>query len=585
MKQGTKTMKSNVLLLAVAVGAALVFHGCSQETTDDGYGSASVAALTTDDVARIQVTVTGAGIPAPIVSDLTKDLGTGAWSGTIDNIPVGVDRTFLAEAFDGADVLIYSGTVLGVEITEGVPIAVDIFLQQTTPPDPFVNTVPIFQSLVVSPSVPEPNEPVTLTVDVTDPDVGDTLTLAWSAPNGSLAPPTDQLTVVWTAPATAGIYTVTVDATDSTGATSTLTASIGVAIPTGSASVTIDLNTWPEVQLLVPSPTRIDVDDTTTLDLTASDPDVGDTLTYAWSAACTGTFSDTAAEDPSFTLDADNAGAPCALTVAVTDGRDGSNTATVNIDTGPTAPVTTAVTCPCWDGSSGSAGTSIQDVWATLAPANCFDVDSCSDNDLGLPSDFTTVASCRDDLGTQLQTNAQGDSFGSITACYVQETFWTGSVQTGTGFDVTITGLTDAQVATCRTEHDAFTTTTEFGGFENDPICGLPVPGSTPGSGVACAVVPPGLVLSGTDYAGIGSVNPNIRGQDCVDEVGLLYLDNGCPLTPSLERRTLCDQAFVTASCQSCLSVGSAGACTACRTEIESRFDPTCLGSGLPVCE
>ena len=41
----------------VAVGAALTVAGCSQETTDEGYGSASVAALTSSDVDYVVITV------------------------------------------------------------------------------------------------------------------------------------------------------------------------------------------------------------------------------------------------------------------------------------------------------------------------------------------------------------------------------------------------------------------------------------------------------------------------------------------------------------------------------------------------
>jgi hypothetical protein len=331
-------MKS-ISTLLIALALAFAFQGCAQEQEGQGFGSAAVSAtvsaLSVDEVARIQITVSGPNIAPDIVSELTKDAGTGEWSGVIENIPAGTDRTFLAEAFDAADVVIYSGAATGVTITDGQQVIVNIFMQQSTPPDPFSNTVPLFESLVVSSAQVAPGHDVSLAVVVSDPDPGDVLTLSWTATGGAFnvanAP-----SVVWTSPSTEGLYELTVAATDSTGATSTLTVAIDVQVfyGSGGASLQVDINTWPEVQNLVPTPTRIDVGETAQLELTASDPD-GDVLVYAWSADCAGSFSNPGAEDPSFTLDADNGGAACTLTVALDDGRGGTNSASVAIATGP----------------------------------------------------------------------------------------------------------------------------------------------------------------------------------------------------------------------------------------------------------
>ena len=51
----------------------------------------------------------------------------------------------------------------------------------------------------------------------------------------------------------------------------------------GSAWVTIEINTHPEVEGIVPSVGRIDVDDGVSLDLTAGDND-GDPLSCEWRA-------------------------------------------------------------------------------------------------------------------------------------------------------------------------------------------------------------------------------------------------------------------------------------------------------------
>ncbi|MCP4605865.1 MAG: hypothetical protein GY847_36015 [Proteobacteria bacterium] len=328
-------MTVNKRLLVVGLIMVFVLSGCLDT---NGYGSATlgvdVSALSVDDISAIQVTVSGAHISPDIVSDLTKDPVTGDWSGVIDDIPAGDGRTFLAEASNASAQVIYSGSVTGVTITDGEQSVVTIFLQQVTPPDPFINSVPRFDSLVLSTNQVAPGNDVSLAVVASDPDPADTITLLWEATGGSFDT-TDTANVIWAAPGTAGLYTLTVSASDPSGATAQLTMIIDVQIHygNGSALVEIDINTWPVVAGLVPSPTSIDVGETTLLELTASDPD-GDTLAYAWSADCTGTFSSTAVEDPSFTLDVDNSDADCTLTVIITDGRGGSNTASVVIQTG-----------------------------------------------------------------------------------------------------------------------------------------------------------------------------------------------------------------------------------------------------------
>jgi len=101
----------------------------------------------------------------------------------------------------------------------------------------------------------------------------------------------------------------------------------------GSAEVSTALNAHPMVEAIVPDPTRIDVGETTWLELVASDPD-GDALEAAWDADCAGTFEDPYALSPSFTLDAATAGDSCTLSVTVTDGRGGEAEGEVVVETG-----------------------------------------------------------------------------------------------------------------------------------------------------------------------------------------------------------------------------------------------------------
>ncbi len=327
-------MKKHAIAIGILVALGLAVFGCTEKSESQGSAVVGVkgSALSLDDVDHITVTVSGSNINPDIVQTLSGDPVSG-WSGTIENIPAGFDRTFLAQAFDAGDVLLYSGSATGVTITGGQTVQVIVYLQQSVPPDPFANTVPRFESVVISASEVGPWNDVAITATAVDLD-GDPLVYAWSATGGSFNDDASSETI-WTAPAGVGQYELTVSATDPGSASATISFNIDVQMhfASGNAEVLLDINTWPEVQGLVPDPTRLDVGETTQLDLTALDPD-GDLLTYSWSANCTGTFSDTAIEDPSFTLDADNGDADCTLTVDISDDREGQNVGSVTIQTG-----------------------------------------------------------------------------------------------------------------------------------------------------------------------------------------------------------------------------------------------------------
>ncbi|MCP4602178.1 MAG: peptidoglycan DD-metalloendopeptidase family protein [Proteobacteria bacterium] len=326
-------------VLWIVLGIAVL--GCRQENQDSGAAVIEVngQALSLADIAYVTVTVGGPNISPDIVQPLEGD-PIGSWSGTIENIPAGNERFFLAQAFDADNQLLYAGRAEGVTIIDGETIRVVIYLQQEFDPDPFENNVPRFESLVVDSPQVGPGHQVEILATAWDPD-GDPLTYLWSAEGGAFSDPNSSRTN-WTAPDAVGRYQLTVSATDPKGAAATISFGIDVQVHfgTGDAMVLLDINSWPVARGLIPDPSRIDLGETTLLDLTAMDPD-GDPLSFSWSADCIGTFDDSAIEDPSFTLDRDNLGADCAVRVIITDNRGGHNSAQIGIQTGPEIDIDT----------------------------------------------------------------------------------------------------------------------------------------------------------------------------------------------------------------------------------------------------
>lgn len=315
----------------------IINSGCAEQYS--GYGSARFgvvsSALSSDDIDHIVVTVSGEHIDPDVKTILTEHPVDG-WTGLIEQIPAGDGRLFSAQAFDSAGTVIYEGSAEDVTITDGLTIQVIIYLQQLEAPDPFTNAVPRFDSVVLTKTKVAPTHEIEVIASATDPDQ-DPLSYSWSATCGSF----DDVSsphIIWTAPTTEGRCTLSVSATDPQNASATISFEIDVRIHYGSgdADVLLNINTWPEVHGLVPQPTRIEVGESTNLDLIAVDPD-GDPLSFSWAADCVGTFSDSTVQDPSFTLDEDNGDHDCGLSVTVSDGLGGVNTARIAIATG--API------------------------------------------------------------------------------------------------------------------------------------------------------------------------------------------------------------------------------------------------------
>src|SRR5262245_49124667 len=114
-----KAVKPSIVCAVLALFSSL---GCSQQDAGSAAIRVGANALSSSDVQRVTITVSGPAIAPDITYDLLP--ANGRWGGIIGGIPVGTNRTFVAEAFDGSGRLIYTGTVTGVTIIKNQTVAV-----------------------------------------------------------------------------------------------------------------------------------------------------------------------------------------------------------------------------------------------------------------------------------------------------------------------------------------------------------------------------------------------------------------------------------------------------------------------------
>ena len=329
---------------AAAILLTSTLSGCAPDRAQVTQGGVELRAyaLAASDVASVTVTVAGPGIDPPIVVNLTK-VGD-QWVANLSEIPAGVDRTFTLSAKDADGVEIYSGVATGVTITAGQTAAVSISGQESDPAPPVGNQSPVIDALTASTMRTTQGGSIALSVAAHDGDTGDIITFLWTAAGGTLDTPA-QASTSWTAPAADGVYRVTVQVQDTHGAAALMYVDLTVAQDASSeASISVTLNKWPVVTGVSSTQGRIDVNESTQLDVVATDAD-GDALTYAWTvdSGCVGTFDQTSIKSPTFTLGATlPASGTCQFTVTVADGRGGTNAGSLTVTAAPAPPVNLA---------------------------------------------------------------------------------------------------------------------------------------------------------------------------------------------------------------------------------------------------
>ncbi|MDC0712640.1 kelch-like protein [Stigmatella sp. ncwal1] len=331
---------SESLSLWLKLGLIIVI-GC-QPQPDSPTGTVQFAvslgqSLSTSDVARMTITSSGPDIPSVTQ---TLSLTHGKWGGIVTDVPAGVDRSFVVQAFNSGGTLLYKGQSSGVTITANQTTLVATTLQEVTPPPPFSNAAPVIGSVVATPITVQIGKTISLSASASDPNPADTLTYAWTAAAGAFAKPSDASTT-WTAPSSVGIVPLTLVVTDSQSTAVAVTLSINVTNGTeeGRAAIDVQFNNTPIVSRVSSSSARVNVGQAAVMTLSASDSD-NDPLTYQWSATCSGTWTNATSSTASFTPSSlpSSSCNNCQVTVAVSDGRGGKNTGNLSLCVVSTVP-------------------------------------------------------------------------------------------------------------------------------------------------------------------------------------------------------------------------------------------------------
>ncbi|RKH79817.1 hypothetical protein D7Y21_33180 [Corallococcus sp. AB045] len=332
----------------VVVSALLTLAGCQKaaapsEPQPEDVGAARLVVAvhqgaSASDVQRVDLTVDGPGQP-----ELTVQLAPdgSVWTGLLSQLPAGTGRRFRAFAYDTNARLLFRGEAADVTITANQTVQVNILLQQVDLPPDFENAGPVITSLVVSRSSVERGGFVDMRATAADPNTGDVLTYAWTATAGTFSTPS-ALSSRWTAPMEEGSQTVTLTVADPLGASTAVSFPILVeGADTGGAEVSGQFNSWPQVVSLTGFPTQVVPHQSIGVSAQGVDSDdAAANLHYAWTASCTGTWTDEGTANARFTptaLPAQSTCANCQLTVRVTDGRGGQGLGHLGICVG--APV------------------------------------------------------------------------------------------------------------------------------------------------------------------------------------------------------------------------------------------------------
>jgi len=304
----------------ILLGLVVSWAGCRPPVEKGGvrFAVSTRQGLSSANVARVTITSEAVDIPSVTV-DLVQTEGT--WGGTVGNLPVGPERSFIAKAYSNSGTLMGTARVDHVTIVAGqnVPVGLTLVIE--------AGLTPIIDSLFPAASAVVVGQNLALQATAHDPR-GQSLTASWSASSGAFTN-ASSLNTLWTAPATSGAATLTLTVTNTDGGVATASLRIAVVSSlsqSGEVDVSILFDTLPNLARISLAPAVARPGESVLMTEIATDED-GDPLTYHWASTCAGTWTNqntASAEfiptaEPSTACTAEVAN--CQLTVTVSDGK------------------------------------------------------------------------------------------------------------------------------------------------------------------------------------------------------------------------------------------------------------------------
>jgi len=332
--------RADTLRLALLTGVLAVVAGCHLDDSlpagTDPSGSLRVVAvlprsLPPESAVAVEGSFTAAGGQAQPLSLTEPAVAGESWHLLARGLSAGEGGTLRVRAAGEGGGTLGEVVVSDVVLLDHHPALVVVVPHPTPPTEGPAS--PFIDAVVAPRAAVPPGEPMKLRVQARAPEAGVTLTYAWSASAGTLEEATSA-TPTWTAPEKRGVVTFTVRVSDPGGATSTLEFGVNVEVGGGwGLDVPATLNRAPLVPEVGAGPAeQARPGEPLAIQAVGLDED-SDSLTFAWSATCEGSFADASAAQTTFTPTSLPTGAcdNCRLSVVVRDSQGARNERSVDV--------------------------------------------------------------------------------------------------------------------------------------------------------------------------------------------------------------------------------------------------------------
>jgi hypothetical protein len=322
------TYRSKVLVPFLAI-ACVVGISCERDSPPtDGSALVVARASLSDNVNQVRVTVSGSKLPSAVSQSLS--LSGSQYSAWIQNLPPGNDYTFTAVAVDESANVLLQGSVSRQTIAQGRTASVTIYLSKGK--TAYASSAPVIDSVSATSLTASYGDTLQFQAAAHDADPDDTaqLTFNWTATCGTFTkitntPGTDVVgsksLAAYMAPTEGQRCSISLLVADAAKHSTVTSLDIVLKEAVGQASIGVLANGAPVLSLLAASPGQLPTGGSTVIQAFASDPDA-ESLNYAWSTSCPGSFDSTSLDTATFTLAPQSQATSCTFSVFIDDGRD-----------------------------------------------------------------------------------------------------------------------------------------------------------------------------------------------------------------------------------------------------------------------